>query len=93
MACYHSHAHLIVFTHACGYYSRVATYQDTVSIQINAVDTLKIAGACLVVNRDSTSAHPGATILPLVSLLWVKVLLVHVVVKFNNIIHCRNTVV
>ena len=52
MACYHDHAHLIIFTHACGYtiggqllilsqstgyYSRVATNQSAASIQINMV--------------------------------------------------------
>ena len=29
MACYRGHAHLIVFAHACGYYSRAATISFT----------------------------------------------------------------
>ena len=37
MACGHGHAHLIVFAHACGYYSRVATNRGAVSIRINTV--------------------------------------------------------
>ena len=31
------HTHLVKFTHACGYYSRVATIRGAASIQINTV--------------------------------------------------------
>ena len=31
------YTHLIVFTHACGYYSRVATIRGAASIRINTV--------------------------------------------------------
>ena len=37
MACERGHTHLIVFTHACGYYSRAATIRGAASIRINTV--------------------------------------------------------
>ena len=39
MACDRDHTHLVVFAHACGYYSRVATYTNrgAAPIRINTV--------------------------------------------------------
>ena len=37
MLCERGHTHLIVFMHACGYYSRAATIRGAASIRINTV--------------------------------------------------------
>ena len=37
MACERGHTHFIVFTHACGYYSRAATIRGAASIRISTV--------------------------------------------------------
>ena len=47
MACDHSHTHLVVFAHVCGYYSRAATNQGVTSIRINTV------------LHDQTISEPG----------------------------------
>ena len=47
MACARDHAHLIVFAHVCGYYSKAATIGGMASIRINMVRLLTVS-ACVV---------------------------------------------
>ena len=48
MACDRGHAHLIVFAHVCGYYSRAATNRGAASIRINTVIMVTITTFVLV---------------------------------------------
>ena len=58
MACDRDHAHLLVFAHACGYYSRAATNRGATSIRINTVDLIIFFKATRTLSRKKIVQKP-----------------------------------